>query len=131
MNREISEMEKTVENAVLECKLASDKRWNKMEIEMQKVKDNIRSILEDKLPVMEARLNKQATMVNEIQNISINVASLSQNMQGMLQEIKAQNDRINTLEQKPVKRFEGVLDTIIKLVVTAAVTVILIKIGLK
>lgn len=124
-------MEKTVENAVLECKLQSDKRWNKMEIEMQKVKDNIRSILDDKLPVMEARLNKQATMVNEIQNISINVASLSQNMQGMLQEIKAQNDRINTLEQKPVKRFEGVLDTIIKLVVTAAVTVILIKIGLK
>lgn len=124
-------MEKTVENAVLECKLQSDKRWNKMELEMQKVKDSVRGILDDKLPVMEARLNKQATMVNEIQKISLNVASLSQNMQGMLQEIKAQNERINTLEQKPVKRFEGVLDTIIKLVVTAAVTVILIKIGLK
>ena len=124
-------MEKTVENAVLECKLQSDKRWNKMELEMQKVKDSVRGILDDKLPIMEARLNKQATMVNEIQKISLNVASLSQNMQGMLQEIKAQNERINTLEQKPVKRFEGVLDTIIKLVVTAAVTVILIKIGLK
>ena len=124
-------MEKTVENAVLECKLHSDKKWNKMELELQEVKDNIKSILTDKLPVMEARLNKQATMVNEIQKISLNVASLSQNMQGMLQEIKTQNERINTLEQKPVKRFEGVLDTIIKLVVTAAVTVILIKIGLK
>jgi len=124
-------MEKTVENAVLECKLQSDKRWNKVDLKIQKMEDEIKSITDDKLPVMEARLNKQATMVNEIQKISLNVASLSQNMQGMLQEIKAQNERINTLEQKPVKRFEGVLDTIIKLVVTAAVTVILIKIGLK
>ena len=124
-------MEKTVENAVLECKLQSDKRWNKVDLKIQKMEDELKSITDDKLPVMEARLNKQATMVNEIQKISLNVASLSQNMQGMLQEIKAQNERINTLEQKPVKRFEGVLDTIIKLVVTAAVTVILIKIGLK
>ena len=124
-------MEKTVENAVLECKLQSDKRWNKVDLKIQKMEDEIKSITDGKLPVMEARLNKQATMVNEIPKISLNVASLSQNMQGMLQEIKAQNERINTLEQKPVKRFEGVLDTIIKLVVTAAVTVILIKIGLK
>lgn len=124
-------MEKTVENAVLECKLQSDKRWNKMELEMQKVKDSVRGILDDKLPVIEARLNKQAGMVAEIQQVSLNVASLSQNMQQMLEELKAQNTRLTTLEQKPVKRFEGVLDTIIKLVVTAAVTVILIKIGLK
>ena len=124
-------MEKTVENAVLECKLQSDKRWNKMDVRIQKMEDEMKSITADKLPVMEARLNKQATMVNEIQKISINVASLSQNMQGMLQEIKAQNDRINNLEQKPQKRWDSILDTIIKIAITAIMGVLFVKIGLQ
>lgn len=116
---------------VLKCKLQSDKRWNEMELEIQKVKDDIKSILEDKIPTMEARLNKQAAMVNDIQQISLNVASLSNNMQQMLEEMKTQNERLTSLEQKPVKRWEGVLDTVVKLVVTAAVTIILAKIGLQ
>lgn len=124
-------MEKTVENAVLECKLQSDKKWNKMDVKIQKMEDEIKSITADKLPVMEARLNKQATMVNEIQKISINVASLSQNMQGMLQEIKAQNDRINNLEQKPQKRWDSILDTIIRIAITAIMGVLFVKIGLQ
>ena len=124
-------MEKTVENAVLECKLQSDKRWNKMDVKIQRMEDEIKSITADRLPVMEARLNKQATMVNEIQKISINVASLSQNMQGMLQEIKAQNDRINNLEQKPQKRWDSILDTIIKIAITAIMGVLFVKIGLQ
>ena len=123
-------MEKIAENAVMACKLESDKRWSKMELEIQKVKDDVKSILEDKLHVMEARLNKQAGMVSEIQQVSLNVASLSQNMQQMLEEMRTQNERLTNLEQKPVKRWDGILDTIIKLVVTGAITVLLFKIGL-
>jgi vacuolar-type H+-ATPase subunit D/Vma8 len=123
-------MEKLIENEVLQCKLQSDKKWAKIEVELQKIQDDIKSITEDKIPVIEARLNKQAGMVSEIQQVSLNVASLSQNMQSMLDELKKQNDRLNSLEQKPVKRYEGIIDTIIKLVVTAALGVILFKIGL-
>ena len=77
-------MEKTVENAVLECKLQSDKRWAKMELEIQKVKDDVSNIIKSDLKTMEARLNKQAAMVGDIQQISLNVASLSQNMQQII-----------------------------------------------
>lgn len=119
------------ENQVLKCKLESDKRWAKMEIEIQKVKDDVKSMLDDKLPVIEARLNKQAGMVSEIQQVSLNVASLSQNMQQMLEEMKSQNKRLTELEQKPAKRWDNILDTIIKLVVTAGVTFLLVRLGLQ
>lgn len=124
-------MEKTIENAVLECKLQSDKRWAQMELEIQKVKDDIHNIIHSDLKTMEARLNKQAAMVGDIQQLSLNVASLSQNMQQMLEEMKSQNTRLNNLEQKPIKRWDGILDTVIKIVLTAAVGVILVKIGLQ
>lgn len=124
-------MEKTVENAVLECRLQSDKRWAKMELEIQKVKDDVHNIIHSDLKTMEARLNKQAAMVGDIQQISLNVAALSNNMQQMLEEMKKQNDRLNNLEQKPIKRWDGILDTIIKLVVTAGITFILVKLGLQ
>ena len=123
-------MEKLIENEVLQCKLQSDKKWAKTEVELQRINDDIKSILDDKIPVIEARLNKQAGMVSEIQQVSLNVASLSQNMQSMLDELKKQNERLLSLEQKPVKRYEGIIDTVVKLVVTAAVGALLLKIGL-
>ena len=42
-------MEKTIENAVLECKLQSDKRWAQMELEIQKVKDDIHNVIHSDL----------------------------------------------------------------------------------
>lgn len=120
----------TTNTEILKCKLESDKKWAKIELELQQVKDDVKSILDDKIPVLEARLNKQAGMVSEIQKISLNVASLSQNMQQMLEEIKVQNGRLTILEQKPAKRWDGMLDTIIKLIVTGVVTFLLVKVGL-
>lgn len=118
-------------NEILKCKLESDKKWHKLEVDMQKMRDDINNLINTTIPTLEARLNKQATMVGDIQQMSLNIASLSQNMQQMLEQLKLQNERLDILEKKPVKRFEGVLDTIIKLVVTAAVGALLIKIGLQ
>lgn len=105
------------------CRLASEKRWSETEVELQKIKDE--------LVTMSTRLNKQEAVVGDIQQLSLNVASLSQNMQQMLDEMRKQNDRLNNLEQKPIKRWDGILDTIVKVVLTAALGVILYKIGLQ
>lgn len=112
----------TTDTEILKCKLQSDKRWNKMEIEIQKIKDD--------LDVMTSRLNKQAAMVNDIQSLSQSVALLASNMDGMLKEQVKQSDRLLTLEQKPLKRADSIVDTIVKLVITAGITIILAKIGL-
>jgi hypothetical protein len=52
-------------------------------------------------------------------------------MDAMLKEQQAQNRRLATLEEKPIKRWDNILDTVIKLVITAAMGVLLVKIGLQ
>lgn len=106
-----------------ECQLHSGRRWEQIGIELQKIKDE--------QATMTVRLNKQASMVEDIQSLSKSVSLLANNMDAMLKEQQAQNQRLNTLEAKPVKRFESILDTVIKLIVTAAVGVLLVKIGLQ
>lgn len=106
-----------------QCQLKSEKRWHEISLEIQKIKDD--------QEVMTARLNKQAAMVEDIQSLSQSVALLASNMDAMLKEQQAQNRRLSTLEEKPVKRFDNIIDTIIKVVLTAAIGVILVKIGLQ
>ena len=116
---------------ILKCRLHSDERFNTIDLELQKIKDDVNNIIKSDLKTMEARLNKQAQMVGDIQQLSVNVASLSQNMQQMLEEMRAQNDRLLTLEKKPLKRWDNILDTIIKLAVTAVIGIVFVKIGLQ
>jgi methyl-accepting chemotaxis protein len=106
-----------------QCQLHAEKRFQEIGLDIQKIKDD--------MTVFSARLDKQAKMVEDIQSLSQSVALLASNMDAMLKEQKAQNTRLQTLEQKPVKRFDSILDTVIKLVITAAVGVLLIKIGLQ
>ena len=106
-----------------QCQLRSEKRWQEIELEIQKIKDD--------QSVMAVRLDKQAAMVADIQNLSQSVALLASNMDAMLKEQQAQNSRIRTLEDKPAKRWDNILDTVIKVVLTAALGVILVKIGLQ
>lgn len=105
------------------CRLESEKRWSEQALEIQHIKDEIDTIT--------VRLNKQAAMVEDIQSLSQSVALLANNMDAMLKEQQRQNERLQTLEQKPVKRWDSILDTVIKVILTAALGVILMKIGLQ
>lgn len=105
-----------------QCQLKSEKRWHEISLDIQKIKDE--------MDVFTQRLNKQAKMVEDIQSLSQSVALLASNMDAMLKEQQAQNSRLQTLEQKPVKRFDSIIDTAVKLIITAALGAILVKIGL-
>ena len=105
------------------CQLKSEQRWHEMSLDIQKIKDE--------QEVLTARLNKQAAMVEDIQSLSQSVALLASNMDAMLKEQQAQNRRLATLEERPRKRFDDIIDTIIKIVITAAMGVLLVKIGLQ
>lgn len=105
------------------CRLESERRWSEQAVEIQHIKDEI--------DTMTARLNKQAAMVEDIQSLSQSVALLANNMDAMLKEQQRQNERLQSLEQKPIKRWDSILDTIVKVILTAALGVILMKIGLQ
>lgn len=106
-----------------QCRLNTEKRFQAIGLDIQKIKDE--------MEVFTARLDKQAKMVEDIQSLSQSVALLASNMDAMLKEQKAQNTRLQTLEQKPAKRFDSILETVIKLLITAAIGVILVKLGLQ
>lgn len=104
------------------CKLEAEQRWHKIDLELQKIKDN--------QEVMFQRLNKQANLVSEIQQLSTSVATLANNMNAMLEEQRRQGDRLQTLEQKPAKRWDAIVEKVLMLVVTALVGALLVKLGI-
>lgn len=104
------------------CRLESEHRWSDVNLKIQKI--------EDDMEVMKVRLDKQAAMVEDIQQLSTSVSILANNMKSMLDEQQKQNTRLQNLEMKPAKRWDGMIDKIINLVVAALVGALLIRLGL-
>lgn len=107
---------------ITKCRLESEHRWSEVNLKIQKIKDD--------MDVMKVRLDKQASMVEDIQQLSTSVSILANNMKSMLDEQQKQNMRIQNLEMKPAKRWNSAIDKIINLVVAALVGALLIKLGL-
>lgn len=106
-----------------ECKLASEKRWAELEVKVQKLVDA------DKMT--QARLNKLAIVVEDIQELNVSVAKLADNMQQMLSAQREQNERLKILESKPAKRWEAVVDKILMVIVGALMGLVLLKLGIQ
>lgn len=107
---------------VTECKLESEKKWTDMQLKIQHI--------EDEVDVLRKDLNKQAKLVENIQELSNSVALLANNVKTMLEEQQKQDERITLIEQKPIKRYDSVVDKVIMLIVAALVGALLIKLGL-
>lgn len=105
-----------------ECKLASEKRWSEFKLELQQLKDDLKSTKDE--------LNRQGNVIADIQQLSTSVSILANNMKSMLDEITKQGKRIEKLEQKPAKRWEGAVSKIIDMLIGAVITYFLVKVGL-
>ena len=105
-----------------ECKRISEKRWSELEVKIQKLFDADR--------MTQARLNKLAAVVEDIQELNLSVAKLADNMQQMLSAQREQNERLKILESKPAKRWESVVDKILMLIVGALIGFVLLRLGI-
>ncbi len=105
-----------------ECKLISEKRWSELEVKIQKLFDADR--------MTQARLNKLAAVVEDIQELNLSVAKLADNMQQMLSAQREQNERLKILESKPAKRWESVVDKILMLIVGTLIGFVLLRLGI-
>lgn len=104
------------------CRLESEKRWSDLAVRMKAI--------EDANEVMFQRLNKQAALMEDIQELSTSVSILANNMKSMLEEQQRQNRRLEELEKKPARRWESIVDKILMTVIGALLAFILIKLGL-
>ena len=104
------------------CRLESEKKWSDLAVRMKAI--------EDANDVMFQRLNKQAALVEDIQELSTSVSILANNMKSMLEEQQRQNRRLEELEKKPAKRWESVVDKILMTIMGALLAFVLLKLGL-
>ena len=105
-----------------EYRLENEKRWADFSVRMKAI--------EDDNDVIYQRLNKQAALVEDIQQLSSSVAILANNMKSMLEEQQRQNQRLEDLEKKPVKRWDAVIGKIVMTVLGALITFVLLQAGL-
>lgn len=108
--------------ALKHCQLVAEQRWSKMSLDIQKIKDE--------QDVMQARLNKQSAMVEDIQQLSKSVSLLASNMDAMLKEQQRQGDKLQMLEQKPAKKWESMSDKVIWFLLAAVLGYVLSQIGI-
>lgn len=104
------------------CRLESEKRWSDLAVRMQS--------LEDANNVMFQRLNKQAALMEDIQELSTSVSILANNMKSMLEEQQRQTRRLEELEKKPARRWDSIVDKILMTVIGALLAFVLLKLGL-
>lgn len=105
-----------------EYRLENEKRWADFSVRMKAIEDDNEVIYQ--------RLNKQAALVQDIQQLSSSVAVLANNMKSMLDEQQRQNKRLEELEKKPVKRWDAVIDKIVMTVLGALIAYVLLQVGL-
>ena len=81
------------------------------------------------------RQNKRITYLEEkvedIGTLTASVQSLAKSVEQMAKAQEKQGKRLETLEQKPAKRWESIVEKAILVLVTALVTFALAQLGLK
>lgn len=104
------------------CRKEHDERMNKVELDLQSVKDNV--------DVLKESIKKQDKILSDIQELSTSVSILANNMKSMLDEQRNQSSRLAELERKPARRWEAVVDKVLMLGIAGLVTFLLVRLGL-
>lgn len=76
------------------------------------------------------RIKQLEAAINKIADLTVSVEKMAVSISTMATEIKQQGERLETIEQKPAKRWEALVSDIIKLLVAALIGFGLAKIGL-
>ncbi len=74
------------------------------------------------------------TLEHKIENIyelTTLVKEIATEMKAMREDVNKIDNRVNAIEEKPQKRYESIIATIISCIVTAIVTYFLVKLGVK
>lgn len=87
--------------------------------------------MEDEHKRQNKRITDLEEKVEDIGTLTASVQSLAKSVEQMAKAQEKQGKRLETLEQKPAKRWESIVEKAILVLVTALVTFALAKLGLK
>ena len=78
----------------------------------------------------EGRIKKLETEQDALRSLATSVAVMANKLDTVNSNLINLSDKVDTLEQKPAKRWDGLVDKIILVIATAVVAYALAKIGL-
>jgi predicted nucleic acid-binding Zn-ribbon protein len=91
-----------------------DDRLHELDIKVAKMDESLKS--EHK------RIDKMEQDIDNINNLTLSVHEIAQEMKAMRKEVSDVNGRVKAIEEKPGKRYDAIIEKVIIIVVTAAVT---------
>lgn len=81
--------------------------------------------MDESLKSEHKRIDKLEQDIDNINNLTLSVHEIAQEMKAMRKEVSDVNCRVKVIEDKPGKRYEAIIEKIIIIVVTAAVTYVI------
>ena len=87
--------------------------------------------MEDEHTRQNQRIKELEDKVEDIGTLTASVQSLAKSVEQMAKAQEKQGKRLETLEQKPAKRWESIVEKAILVIVTALVTYALSQLGIK
>ena len=108
---------------IRECQLQSEKRWSAVDARLVKIEEQMTTVFQS--------IKSQNSVIKDLQELNKSVSVLAVNMQMLLEEQKSQNESIATLENKPAKRWDSIVDKILMTIIVALVTMVLVRLGIQ
>ena len=87
-------------------------------------------VLEEKYKSMSDRMNEQTGMLKQINDLAKAIDRQTITQQNMIEKLTDHERRLDAIEQKPVKRWDSVVDKVIMVILGAVLAYVLTKIGL-
>ena len=87
-------------------------------------------LLEKELQFMTKRMDEQANTLAQISELARSIDRMTITQQSVVEQLQNHEKRIETIEQKPAKRWDSIVDKIIMVVLGAALAYALAKLGL-
>lgn len=84
-----------------------------------------------RLDTLSHSLENTDNKIENIYELTISVKEIATEMKAMREDVAKIDNRVHTIEEKPTKRYDSIISTIIGCIVTAIVTYFLVKMGVK
>lgn len=77
------------------------------------------------------RIDALESKMENIYDLTVSVKEIALETKAMREDVNKMESRVNAIEEKPSKRYEGIVTNIISCIVTALVTYFLVKMGVE
>lgn len=89
------------------------------------------TVIKETLKQHSNRLDEHDKKINALSDVYVALTKVDDKVNNIDTDVKEIKSDLKDMKEKPIKRYDGVITTIISVIATALVTYVLVKLGLK